>query len=160
MAIASSFGIPRLAATQIHNNQAMCLPYNAGDPLTKARASMTYFLRDVIYQWSFVPDKAKYRAAHHSHHTGGDPWAFRLLKPMRGELLTIENPALDVWATAAAHENRTTVLLFNDRREDATISVELPSDAKAAKVATIIEQDGAIDPRRKFRCRSQIIPSK
>ena len=120
------------------------LPYNAGDPLTKARASMTYFLRDVIYQWSFVPDKAKYRAAHHSHHTGGDPWAFRLLKPMRGELLTIENPAIDVWATAAAHEDRTTVLLFNDRREDATISVALPSDATAAKVAMIIEQDGAL----------------
>jgi hypothetical protein len=67
-------------------------PHNTGAPLTKARASMTYLLRDIIYQWAHVPDKALFRAAHHSHQNGGDEWAFRLLKEMGGDFLMLENP--------------------------------------------------------------------
>ncbi len=119
-------------------------PHNHGDPLTKARASMTYLLRDVIYQWAHVPDKAKFRAAHHSHYIGGDPWAFRLLKPMAGDLLVLNNPMQDVWAVASRGDEATTVMLFNNRRQQVDLTLNLPVDSGEAKTAAIETRDGKL----------------
>ena len=120
-------------------------PHNLGDPLTKAKGSMTYFLRDVIYQWAHVPDKAIFRAAHHSHHTeGGDPIAFRLLKPMAGDLLVVDNPMNNVWAVASRGGTATTMMLFNDRRGQVSFTLDLPVQRGEAKLASIVTQDGAL----------------
>ncbi len=120
------------------------LPHNTGDPLTKARASMTYMLRDVIHQWAQVPDKALFRTAHHSHHTGGDPWAFRLLKPMAGDLLLIENTMNNVWAVGSRDDQETTFLFFNDRRQEVSFDLKLPLRSGTAKLATIVTQSGKL----------------
>jgi hypothetical protein len=119
-------------------------PHNTGDPLTKARASMTYLLRDVIYQWTHVPDKAIFRAAHHSHQNGGDEWAFRLLKEMTGDFLVVENPVKNVWAVASKDKTSTTILLFNDRREEIHLGLNLPLRRGKAHLASIVTENGQL----------------
>jgi hypothetical protein len=119
-------------------------PHNHGDPQTKAVASMTYLLRDVVYQWAHVPDKAIFRAAHHSHHNGGDEWAFRLLKPMGGDILVLENELNDVWAVASTDAKATTVMFFNDRREEVSVTFKTPVSGGTATITTAQLSDGAL----------------
>ena len=119
-------------------------PHNVGDPLTKARAAMTYLLRDVIYQWAHVPDKAIFRAAHHSHHNGGDQWAFRLLKNQGGTLLRVENNGPKLWAVATTDTTSGEVLLFNDGRQTETVRVKVPMGNGKAEVSEVITVDGKL----------------
>ena len=119
--------------------------FNHGDPLTRARASMTYLLRDVIYQWAHVPDKARFRASHHSHHTaGGDPMAFRLLKPLAGSILAIDNPHTDIWCVASTDDEATYIVLFNDGRDERQIPLSLPLNEGEALIAKIETIDGKL----------------
>lgn len=120
------------------------LPHNTGDALTKARAAMTYLLRDVAYQWAHVPDKALFRAAHHSHHNGGDAWAFRLLKQQGGTLLRVDDDGQRVWAVATTDADESQVLLFNDGRSSETVRVRVPVASGEATVAVVATVDGKL----------------
>lgn len=100
-------------------------PANEGDPLTRARAAMTYFLRDVVYLGAFCPDKAAARAAHHSHENGGDEWAFKLLKPWRGKIVETMSSGAGVWSAAAVEGDRLTLVIFNDRADAVVIEPRL-----------------------------------
>ncbi len=119
-------------------------PHNTGDPLTKARAAMTYLLRDVIYQWAHVPDKAIFRAAHHSHHNGGDQWAFRMLKNQGGTLLRVEDNDPRLWAVATTDSEQSEVMLFNDGRQSKQVRIKLPMANGPVEISQVLTIDGKL----------------
>lgn len=93
-------------------------PRDAPDPLAAARGSMTYFLRDVIYLLRHCPDKAFTRYAHEAHLNGGDEIAFKLLKPLRGQLLEVTTSDPNLYAVASLNaDNEICLVVFNDTDE-------------------------------------------
>lgn len=94
------------------------LPRPEGDPLQKAIGAMTYTLRDIIHAIDIAPDKAVARAAHEADRNGGDEFAFRLLRPLRGELVYCTSPALELWCVASRQDNQLVAVLFNDARQE------------------------------------------
>jgi hypothetical protein len=96
-------------------------PHVSGSPLQKAQGAMTYFLRDVIHLLDVCPDKAFARAAHEAELNGGDEFAFRLLKPLRGQLIAVTSSHADHWCVASFHADTLSVVCFNDQRQSAEI---------------------------------------
>lgn len=94
----------------------------SGTPLQKAQGAMTYFLRDVIHLIDVCPDKAFARAAHEADLNGGDEFAFKLLKPLRGRLLEATSSAPEIWSVASLEGDRLTVVCFNDRRQSERVA--------------------------------------
>ncbi len=91
-----------------------------GDPLTKARGGMTYTLRDILHLIDLMPDKAVARAAHDalSWSGGGDEFAFRLLRDLRGRLLETVSPDADLWVVSALNnDGQLNAVIFNDSEE-------------------------------------------
>ena len=82
---------------------------------TTRLGSMLYTLRDIIHTLSICPDKIAARFAHYSDCNGGDEFAFKLLKPLRGDLLWCDSSDPDVWCVASAHGSRRCVTLLNTR---------------------------------------------
>lgn len=103
-----------------------------GDPLTRARAAMTYMLRDISYILAHNPDKGVKRAAHHARDTGGEELAFRLLRPVRGRLLHVETGIPHAWAVASVEEDSVRLLVYNDAHETRTLplTVHAPGGAR------------------------------
>ena len=88
----------------------------SGTPVQRAQGAMTYFLRDVIHLLDICPDKAFARAAHEADQNGGDEFAFKLLKPLRGRLISCRTSSTDMWCVASLHDQTLTVVCFNDGR--------------------------------------------
>lgn len=95
----------------------------SGTPLQKAQGAMTYFLRDVIHLLDVCPDKAFARAAHEADLNGGDEFAFKLLKPLRGRLMEATSSTDDIWSVASIEGTRLTLVCFNDRRQGESVRV-------------------------------------
>ena len=89
-------------------------PSITGEPLPKATGALTYMLRDIIHLIDVCPDKAVARAAHESHHNGGDEFAFRLLKPLRGSLVETRGGDATRWCIASQDGETLTVVCYND----------------------------------------------
>lgn len=88
---------------------------DAPDPLASARGAMTYFLRDVLYLLHHCPDKAFTRYAHEAQYNGGDEIAFKLLKPLRGQLLEVHGSDPNLYAVASLNDaGEICLLVFND----------------------------------------------
>ena len=119
-------------------------PYNAGGGLTKARGAMTYLIRDIAYLLAKNPDKARFRAAHHSHHTnGGDAAAFRLMAPLRGKLVYSTSNDHGLWHVAVVNEGEFMLLLFNDQNKERSVGVKLPVTGRG-KIRRVIEEAGKL----------------
>jgi len=100
-------------------------PAAVGDALGKAKGALSYFLRDVIYLIDYCPDKAVMRAAHQPQDNGGDEFAFKLLKPLRGKLLETTSSSPQLWSVASLEGQRMTLVVFNDSSEPATLHLQL-----------------------------------
>lgn len=100
-------------------------PANEGDPRVKARAAMTYFLRDVIHLLAFCPDKALIRATHQPQENGGDEFAFKLLKPLRGRLLAATSSSPQVWTVASLSGDSLTLAVFNDANAPTSLAIRV-----------------------------------
>jgi hypothetical protein len=100
-----------------------------GTPLEKAIGAFTYMMRDIIHVLDVCPDKAQTRAAHHAEHNGGDEFAFRLLKPLRGRLIEVRGADHERWCVASRHGTTLCVVCFNDGRTETRIPllVDAPS---------------------------------
>ncbi len=88
-----------------------------GDPLTAARGGMTYALRDILHLLDLAPDKAIARAAHeaHSWSGGGDEFAFRLMRPLRGRLVHARSDTPTTWVVSSLNaDNELVAVIFND----------------------------------------------
>lgn len=97
-----------------------------GSGIERARGSATYTLRDIIYLLQWMPDRATARAAHHAHHNGGDEFAFRLLRDLRGEMLSTSTSRREVWSVASRSDDDHLVLvLFNDEPEVIEVSLDV-----------------------------------
>ena len=106
-----------------------------GDPLAQAVGSMTYLLRDIIHLLEVCPDKAATRAAHESELNGGDEFAFKLLKPLRGRLLDVRGTSATQWCVASLDGSRLAVVCFNDGRSDEAVPiiVEAPAGSRLVR---------------------------
>jgi hypothetical protein len=93
--------------------------------LQQAVGSMTYMLRDIVHLLDVCPDKAKARAAHQAELNGGDEFAFRLLKPLRGRLIEVRGGDAARWCVASLDGRRLAVVCFNDGREDAAFPLQV-----------------------------------
>lgn len=91
----------------------------------RAIGAMTYTMRDIIYMLAMSPDKARARASHRPLDNGGEIYAFRMLRPLRGKLLHAESSHSRVYAVASMDEDRYVVALFNDSRSNANIQLDL-----------------------------------
>jgi hypothetical protein len=100
-------------------------PAAEGDALNKAKGALTYFLRDVIYLVDFCPDKAVLRATHQPQDNGGDEFAFKLLKTLRGKLLETDSSSPHVWSVASLKGSCLTLAVFNDDNAPATLHVQI-----------------------------------
>ena len=90
-------------------------PLATTDAVSRARGSMTYFLRDVLYLLRHCPDKAFTRYAHEAQHNGGDELAFKLLKPLRGKLLEVNSSDPNLYAVASLNDaGEICLVVFND----------------------------------------------
>ncbi|TVR42412.1 MAG: hypothetical protein EA402_11735 [Planctomycetota bacterium] len=104
-----------------------------GSRLDRARGGATYTMRDILYLLKWSPDKATARAAHEAHINGGDEFAFRLLRNLRGSLLSTQTLTREVWPVASLTDDGDLVLaVFNDHLEEQEIPV------------TVISPDGYI----------------
>ncbi|GIW77756.1 MAG: hypothetical protein KatS3mg104_2819 [Phycisphaerae bacterium] len=104
------------------------------DAKTRSVSAMTYHLRDVIYLLSRTPDKAAFRAAHEPEQNGGDEYAFKLLKDLRGRLMETTSRSSDVWSVASLNDRYLSVVLFNDLAHEVspTVVVNAPDQAGLA----------------------------
>ncbi|NEO32682.1 MAG: hypothetical protein F6K36_20085 [Symploca sp. SIO3C6] len=100
-------------------------PRPEGSPLAQALGAMTYTLRDIVHVIDIAPDKAVARAAHEADKNGGDEYAFRLLRPLRGKLLYCTSPWSNLWCVASRNGNKMAVVLFNDSRGERQISLQV-----------------------------------
>lgn len=100
-------------------------PHHSGTPLERARGAMTYLLRDVVHLLDACPDKAFARAAHQPEHNGGDEFAFKLLKPLRGRLIATSSGDPDHWCVASLDGASLAVVGFNDSRQDAEVPLRV-----------------------------------
>lgn len=97
-----------------------------GTRMEQARGAATYTLRDILYLMLWSPDKATARAAHEAHLNGGDEFAFRLLRDLRGQLLTTRASRRDIWPVATLTTDEALVLaIFNDQNRAVTLPVEI-----------------------------------
>ncbi len=101
------------------------LPRPEGSPLRRSLGAMTYTLRDIVHMIDIAPDKAVARAAHEAHHNGGDEYAFRLLRPLRGRLVHCTSPRWDLWCVASRSDDQLTVVLFNDARSEVEFPLQI-----------------------------------
>lgn len=101
------------------------------DAQIRAISAMTYHLRDVIYLLCKMPEKAAFRAAHEASHTGGDEFAFKLLKELRGKIIDVQARADDVWTVASLDEKnkRLSIVLFNDAPAPRTLTLAVNAPA-------------------------------
>jgi len=100
-------------------------PAAEGDALKRAKGALSYFLRDVIYLVDFCPDKAVMRAAHQPQDNGGDEFAFKLLKTLRGKLLETSSSSPNVWSVASLNGQCLTLAVFNDQNAPATLHLQI-----------------------------------
>jgi hypothetical protein len=100
-------------------------PAAEGDALNRAKGALSYFLRDVIYLVDYCPDKAVMRATHQPQDNGGDEFAFKLLKPLRGKLLETASSSPQVWSVASLEGQRETLAVFNDSNVPATLHLQI-----------------------------------
>lgn len=100
------------------------------DARTRAVSAMTYHLRDVIYLLSRTPDKAAFRAAHEAEQNGGDEYAFKLLKDLRGRLMETTSRSSDIWSVASLDNRRLSLVIFNDLSHEIsqTVTVQAPGE--------------------------------
>lgn len=89
-------------------------PGRPSDQLVAARGALTYAIKDISYLITHCPDKAASRTAHEAHLNGGDSLAFKMLKPLRGNLLHNASSQSTVWSNTAVEGNRMTAFIFND----------------------------------------------
>ena len=100
-----------------------------GSPLQQAVGSMTYMLRDIVHLLDVCPDKAKARASHQAELNGGDEFAFRLLKPLRGRLIEVRGSDATRWCVASLDGSRLAVVCFNDGRDEAVFPLQVAAPA-------------------------------
>lgn len=102
-----------------------------GTPVEQARGAYTYMIRDVLHLIDTIPDKAATRFAHESHlHHGGDETAFKLLKPLRGQLMqTVVANDPNIWAVASMQDDLYTVVVFNDHYQTQQIGINITAPA-------------------------------
>jgi hypothetical protein len=128
-------------------NPSETKPFNFGTPPEKARGAMTYMLRDILHLLALCPDKARFRATHHPQYNRGDELAFRLLKPLRGQLLHVENPLPRIWCVAALRNQTLCVALFNDNLGPRTfeLAVAAPSGTvfRSGNQRNVVQQPAA-----------------
>ncbi len=144
--VAVSYEVAVAYAQTAHGKRIRCYNTEAGGNLdpqrpdtvtygqqTNARAgaisAMTYHLRDVIYLLSRMPDKAAFRAAHEAEHNGGDEYAFKLLKDLRGHLLDVRSANSEIWTVASLNGNKLAFIAFNDNAVEVTQIVTIRAPA-------------------------------
>lgn len=114
--------------------------WNAEQP-ARAIGAFTYTTRDLLYLLRHMPEKAHARYAHEAHQNGGDEWAFRLLKPLRGRLLWSESQDTNLWSVASLNDaGEVCVVLFNDtpKARETQISIQIPSGTQATEIKQAI----------------------
>ena len=100
---------------------ALGAPKWTGDSIAEKNGAASYFLRDVIHMIDNCPDKAAARAAHEANKNGGNEIAFKLLKDLRGNLLSVKSTDPRVWAVASVSGRKLCLVVFND---NATSKIE------------------------------------
>lgn len=98
-----------------------------GSPVEQARGAYTYMVRDVLHLIDTMPDKAITRFAHEAHlHRGGGETAFKLLKPLRGQLMKTEvSNDPNIWAVASLNDDIYTLVVFNDYYDIRELNIHL-----------------------------------
>lgn len=98
-----------------------------GTPVEQARGAYTYMVRDVLHLIDTMPDKAITRFAHEAHkHKGGTETAFKLLRPLRGQLMkTKVEKDPNIWAVSSLNGDSYTLVVFNDTYQTRELSVYL-----------------------------------
>lgn len=98
----------------------------------RAASAYSYGVRDIMYMLYHCPDKAMSRTTHMPENpewgAGGDEFYFKLLKPVRGKLLYIENyDPNGVWAVASYQQekNEMAVALYNESNKPRAIKLSL-----------------------------------
>jgi len=99
--------------------------YNTTPPNVRDRAAYTYMMRDVLHLLDTSPDKAAARAAHEAHHGKGVAAAFKMLKPLRGQLMQASSSDPEIWIVASLEDSRMTVALYNDARGPRNMTVQI-----------------------------------
>jgi len=118
-------------------------PAAVGGALSKAKGALSYFLRDVIYLIDYCPDKAAMRAAHQPQDNGGDEFAFKLLKSLRGKLLETTSSSPQEWSVASLEGQRLTLVVFNDSNAPATLHLQITPPAGTTFSSLVRREIGA-----------------
>jgi hypothetical protein len=97
----------------------------------KARVQADHFLRDLLFAISLSADKAIARAAHHAHHEHGTKVAMRLLRDLRGTMLTVSGGDHQLWGIASVNDDQLVLAIRNDGTETITVDPEVMAPAGA-----------------------------
>lgn len=138
-------------------------PAATGDGAQAALGCMIYTLRDIVHLIDVCPDKAAARFAHQPDINGGDELAFRLLKPLRGDLVFCHGDSTDVWCVAGRREDSVTMVLFNDTTDHRELSLCLDLgrdldqvDARCLSVGRGGARPSVVEQRTSLRRRNRI----
>ena len=89
-------------------------PGAPSDPLLRDRGAFQFTFREIVFNISRSADKLKSRAAHEAHFNNGDGMAFRLLRDLRGKLISATSTSDNVWCVSALNGNKLVVAVYND----------------------------------------------
>jgi len=110
---------------------------------TEQYGRFIYTVRDIVHLIDVMPDKAIHRASHEAQESS-DGFAFRLLKPLRGELLTTTSSDPRVWVVATAPSEKTwCVVVFNDRPTEVQFDLTTLGQLRASQTV-VIEDAGLV----------------
>jgi len=103
-------------------------PGQPSDPLLRDRGAFQYTFREIVHHIAKCPDKAYSRAAHEAHYNNGDGMAFRLLRDLRGKLISASSSADDAWVVSSLNGSKLSVAVFNDKdqAQDVDLLVRAP----------------------------------
>jgi hypothetical protein len=104
------------------------VPGQPSDPLLRDRGAFQYTFREIVGHISKCPDKAYSRAAHEAHLNKGDGMAFRLLRDLRGKLISSSSSSDNVWVVSSLNGTKLVVAVYNDNSvaQQVELSVRAP----------------------------------
>ena len=108
-------------------------PDDKNDPLRTAASSYGYGMSDILCQLRFQPDKAASRTTHGPDKAGwglgGDEFVFRMLKPLRGQLVRTLGDDPEVWAVSSVHEGQLVTLIYNAHDKPWRVGLDVQAPA-------------------------------
>ena len=104
-------------------------PGAPSDPLLRDRGAFQFTFREIVFNLSRSADKLKSRAAHEAHYNNGDGMAFRLLRDLRGKLISATSSSDNVWCVSALNGNKLVVAVYNDNNSAQAIDLAIKAPA-------------------------------